>query len=59
MARNKHSIRTDEDRKIANKTLNRIRRLPFGLRGEEFVNYFLAPWFSGYWAFPNPKHNGS
>jgi len=31
---------------------------PVGYRSENFVNYFLAPWFSGYWAFPKPKYKG-
>jgi hypothetical protein len=40
------------------KVLRRIKKKPAGYRSEDFVNYFLAPWFSGYWTFPNPKHKG-
>ena len=40
------------------KVLRRIKKKPAGYRSEEFVNYFLSPWFSGYWTFPNPKHKG-
>lgn len=48
-----------EDEGITDKTIRRIKKLPYGRRGEEFVNYFLAPWFSGYWAFPLPKYKGA
>ncbi|MCK4818816.1 hypothetical protein KA005_23790, partial [bacterium] len=48
----------DEDEKITDKTLRRIKKRSVGYRSEDFVNYFLEPWFSGYWAFPNPKYKG-
>jgi len=48
----------DEDEKITDKTLRRIKKRSVGYRSEDFVNYFLEPWFSNYWAFPNPKYKG-
>jgi hypothetical protein len=48
----------DEDEKITDKALLRIKKRPVGYRSEDFVNYFLSPWFSGYWAFPKPKYKG-
>ena len=48
----------DEDEKITEKALLRIKKRPVGYRSEDFVNYFLSPWFSGYWAFPKPKYKG-
>ncbi len=48
----------DEDEKITDKTLRRIKKRSVGYRSEDFVNYFLEPWFSGYWTFPNPKYKG-
>lgn len=41
-----------------NKIIKRWKKLPVGKRTEAFLNYFLSPWFSGYWAFPNPKFKG-
>jgi hypothetical protein len=35
--------------------IERWQKLPVGPRTEVFLNSFLNPWFSGYWAFPNPK----
>lgn len=32
--------------------------MPIGKRSEVFLNYFLTPWFSEYWSFPNPKYKG-
>lgn len=48
----------DEDEKITDRALRRIKKKPVGYRSEDFVNYFFAPWFSGYWTFPNPKYKG-
>jgi len=43
---------------MKNRTIERLKKMSIGLRSEAFLNHFLLPWFSGYWAFPNPKFKG-
>lgn len=49
----------EENDKKMDKAIRRIKKQPVGRKAEDFVNYFLAPWFSGYWAFQKPKHKGA